>query len=217
MRSVAGEQLNQIYRNFCRLLDNAAVGGSGRGIREPHLLRQLEVEIITLLLLAPPHNYTRLLNRRAAAGAWQLTAAEEFMEANARLSPSLGDICTVVGVNARTPLTLFARSTVAVPCNSCKIGGCRACAEACESPEKVRRSPTKPLAGDSFTSGDSRTNTASSLGSCPARRCGRREKRGNWTESNIEGIRGERSRQHNEPTTTPERLRAVPSAPGCRE
>ena len=98
METVAGERLRNLCRNFSRLLCST----DQLAIRESFSVQRVEADIITLLLQAQPHNYTRLLNRQSAAGDWQLRTAEEYIVAHAHLSPSLGDICQAVGVNART-------------------------------------------------------------------------------------------------------------------
>lgn len=98
METVAGERLRELCRNYSRVLCSLDL----LAIRESLSVQRLENDIITLLLQAQPHNYTRLLNRHSAAGAWQLRTAEEYIVAHAHLSPSLGDICQAVGINART-------------------------------------------------------------------------------------------------------------------
>lgn len=78
-------------------------------------LRELEDSILTLLLRAHSHNYTRLANRQQEAGSYQLDAAEQFMRANAHLPLSLGDVCQAAGVNARTLQHSFRRKRGCTP------------------------------------------------------------------------------------------------------
>ena len=98
LRSAAGQRLRallaELGRGFLAIDEQSG--------RASLLKRKAEGELITLLLQAQPHNYTRLLNRGAAAGGWQLKTACEYMRANAHLPLSLGDICLTAGVNART-------------------------------------------------------------------------------------------------------------------
>ena len=98
MHSFAGRRLREVCDNLRRILystDRQRIKGSLP-------LRKLEDDLITLLLQAQPHNYTRLLNRHSNAGLWQLDAAEQYMRANAHLPVTLGDLCQAAGVNART-------------------------------------------------------------------------------------------------------------------
>ena len=69
----------------------------------------LENDLVSLLLEARRHNYTRLLVRSRDAGPWQVRAAEEYMSANAHLALSLGDICMAAGVSSRTLQHSFQR------------------------------------------------------------------------------------------------------------
>jgi len=71
--------------------------------------RALENDLVTLLLEAQRHNYTRLLARSRDAGPWQVRAAEEYMSANVHLPLSLGDICMAAGVSSRTLQHSFQR------------------------------------------------------------------------------------------------------------
>jgi AraC-like DNA-binding protein len=98
MESVAGHRLRELTGGLGYVLGTA----SDRDVRTSLSLRELESQIIALLLQAQPHNYTRLLSRCTSAGDWQIAAAEEYMRANAHLPLSLGDICQAAGVNART-------------------------------------------------------------------------------------------------------------------
>jgi AraC-like DNA-binding protein len=80
-----------------------------------HSVQELENDLVTLLLEAQYHNYSRLLARHRDAGTWQLRAAEEYIRANAHLSLSLGDICSAVGVNSRTLQHSFQRKRSVSP------------------------------------------------------------------------------------------------------
>ncbi len=96
--SAAGQRLRALSTELRRTLDSTDESG---GAASPSI-RQLNDDIITLLLQAQPHNYTRLLNRHSGAGRYQLDAAEQYMRANAHLPLSLGDICQAAGINARS-------------------------------------------------------------------------------------------------------------------
>ena len=98
MQSAAGQRLRELCGSLRRILYTT----DEDCVRNSIPLRKLEDDLITLLLQAQPHNYTRLLNRGCRAGAWQLDAAEQYMRANAHLPLSLGDVCRAAGVNART-------------------------------------------------------------------------------------------------------------------
>lgn len=98
MQSAAGRGLRALCGNLGCLLDSSSAFEEDLS----HTVRQFENEIITLLLQAQSHNYTRLLNRRSDAGDWQLKAAEEYIRAHAHLPLTLGDISLAAGVNART-------------------------------------------------------------------------------------------------------------------
>jgi len=98
LASTGGRQL----RELCDRLRRTLYSTDKQKVRSSVELRNLEGELITLLLQAQRHNYRRFLNRTLSAGAWQVRAAEEFMRANAHLPVSLGDVCQAAGVNART-------------------------------------------------------------------------------------------------------------------
>jgi AraC-like DNA-binding protein len=98
MRSAAGKCLPELCQSLGRSLRNPGPHQTADSL----IVRQLERELVSLLLQAQPNNYTRLLHRRSTASDWQLRAAEEFMRANAHLPLSLGDISLAAGVNART-------------------------------------------------------------------------------------------------------------------
>jgi len=96
MYSAAGQRVRELLgrlRGFLGPEDNGKAALLRRGVTD---------ELITLLLQAQPHNYTRLLNRSDAADLRRVLVAEEYMAANAHLTPSLGDICVAAGSNART-------------------------------------------------------------------------------------------------------------------
>ncbi len=98
LQSAAGRRI----RVLCNELRRALYSTSHRDAGNSLPVRKLEDDIITLLLQAQPHNYTRLLNRQRDARRYQLDTAEQFMRANAHLPLSLGDICKAAGINART-------------------------------------------------------------------------------------------------------------------
>ncbi|MGA7751939.1 MAG: helix-turn-helix domain-containing protein [Candidatus Sulfotelmatobacter sp.] len=98
LQSSAGQRLRDLCGDLRRILYST----DEHNVRNSLPLRELEDELIALLLRAQPHNYTRLLSRQHQAGAWQLDAAEQYMRAHANLPLSLGDICQAAGVNART-------------------------------------------------------------------------------------------------------------------
>jgi AraC-like DNA-binding protein len=65
-------------------------------------IQQIEKDLMSLLIVGQPHNYTRLLHRQLGAASWQVRAVEEYIRAHAGESISLGDLCAIAGVNART-------------------------------------------------------------------------------------------------------------------
>ena len=111
MAHVAGHKL----RELCDSLRRTLYSTDPRGVAQSPELRQLESQLIVLLLQAQPHNYRRFLNRRTVTGSWHITAAEEFMHANAHLPISLGDICRAAGVNARTLQDSFRKRRSCTP------------------------------------------------------------------------------------------------------
>jgi AraC-like DNA-binding protein len=98
MQSTAGETLRELAGSLCRILGAM----DDRKAQQSLPVRTLEASVISLLLQAQPHNYTRLLNRQSGAVDWQLRVADEYIRANAHLPLTLGDICQAAGVNART-------------------------------------------------------------------------------------------------------------------
>jgi len=98
MRSAAGQRLSYLCGSLRRILYTT----DEEHVRDSLPLRQIEDELIALLLQAQPHNYTRLRNRQSEAGSWQIDAAEQYMRGNAHLPLTLGDVCQAAGVNART-------------------------------------------------------------------------------------------------------------------
>ncbi len=111
--SEAGRRFRRLLLSLCGQVgqkvrqDNKPCGEE----KGPHWLaaRALENELVSLLLEAQRHNYTRLLVRSRDAGPWQVRAAEEYMSANAHLALSLGDICMAAGVSSRTLQHSFQR------------------------------------------------------------------------------------------------------------
>jgi len=98
LNGTAGLRLRHLCGDLRRILYTT----DQHSVRNSLPLRKIEGDLITLLLQAQAHNYTRLMNRQHQAGSWRLDAAEQYMRANAHLPLSLGDICQVAGVNART-------------------------------------------------------------------------------------------------------------------
>lgn len=111
LESAAGQRI----RVLCNELRRALCSTDLRNLGDSIPVRKLEDDIITLLLQAQAHNYTRLLNRQHGAGRYQLDTAEQFMCANAHLPLSLGDICQAAGVNARTLQHSFRRKRGCTP------------------------------------------------------------------------------------------------------
>ena len=111
MRSTAGLRLREI----CRSLDQASFGRSNAASPDGVSISSQEQELISLLLLAQSHNYTRLLNRNSQASDWQITTAEEFLRSNAHMPISLGDICQASGLNARTLQNCFRKKRGSSP------------------------------------------------------------------------------------------------------
>jgi AraC-like DNA-binding protein len=64
-------------------------------------VRQMQHNLVSLLIEGHQHNYTRIVHRDSAAAPWQLRAAEEFIRANADLPLSLGELAMVSGVSSR--------------------------------------------------------------------------------------------------------------------
>lgn len=98
MASAAGRRM----RELCDKLRRTLYSTDRQNVGRSQELRNIEGDLITLLLQAQPHNYRRFLHRSSAANPWQIVAAEEFMRANAHLPISLGDVCKAAGTNART-------------------------------------------------------------------------------------------------------------------
>jgi len=109
--SAAGRRLRELCDDLRRTLYTT----DEESVRDSMPLRKLEIDLMTLLLQAQPHNYTRLLNRNSGAGAWQIGAAEEYMRANAYLPISLGDVCQAAGVSARTLQDSFRKKRGCTP------------------------------------------------------------------------------------------------------
>ena len=109
--SAAGRRLRELCDDLRRTLYTTDEGS----VRNSLPLQKLEIDLMTLLLQAQPHNYTRLLNRKAEGGVWQIGAAEEYMRANAHLPISLGDVCQAAGVNARTLQDSFRKKRGCTP------------------------------------------------------------------------------------------------------
>jgi len=111
LKTAAGQRLSVICGELRRILcttDQHRVNASVA-------VRNLEDELIQLLLQTQSHNYTRLLNRGSKAGSRQLDDAQQYIRANAHLPLSLGDICQAAGVNARTLQNSFRRQQGCTP------------------------------------------------------------------------------------------------------
>lgn len=98
MRSELGNRVRRGVFELCAAIN----GANPKEVQSSTAIRLLETNLICDLLAGQRHNYTRILNRRAKAGPWQLRIAEEYLVANAHLPLSLGDIAAAVGVPART-------------------------------------------------------------------------------------------------------------------
>ena len=111
LKTAAGQRLTAICGELRRILYST----DHHRINDSVALRQLEDELMQLLLQTQPHNYTRLLNRGSRAGSRQLDDAAQYMRANAHLPLSLGDICQAAGVNARTLQNSFRKRQGCTP------------------------------------------------------------------------------------------------------
>lgn len=103
MQTVAGRRLRQLANDLRRTIYTT----NQKDVPASLPLRNVEDNLIRLLLEAQPHNYTRMLNHVTAGDAWQIRAAEEFMRANAHLPVSLGDVCAAAGTSVRTLQHMF--------------------------------------------------------------------------------------------------------------
>jgi AraC-like DNA-binding protein len=111
LKTAAGQRLTAICGELRRMLYST----DHHQINDSLPLRQLEDELIQLLLQTQPHNYTRLLNRSSRAGSRQLDDAQQYMRSNAHLPLTLGDICQAAGVNARTLQNSFRKKQGCTP------------------------------------------------------------------------------------------------------
>jgi len=107
IRTEAYGWLHDLTLRLCHRVDGL---GARPAARDPGV-RILENAFVSLLLKSQRHNYTRSLHRRSSAGPWQLRIAAEYIRANSHLPISLGDLCRIAGVNARTLQYSFHRST----------------------------------------------------------------------------------------------------------
>jgi AraC-like DNA-binding protein len=98
MRTALGQTLSDEVTQLCNELDANVSSDFARSLA----VRQREKDLISMLIIGQPHNYTRLLHRQLAAGSWQVRVVEEYIRAHADESISLGDLCAIAGVNART-------------------------------------------------------------------------------------------------------------------
>jgi hypothetical protein len=162
MNTVSGEQLRDLAENLRRLLCSI----DAQEIPNSLGLRSIENNIATLLLESQRHNYSKLLNQRLGALApWHLRSAEEYMRANSHLPLSLGDICFVTGLNARTLQHWSAANASSVQCNFFDRFGWKGCETDCYTRQAKRQSLARQLVGDSCTLVVSRCNMSASLGS----------------------------------------------------
>jgi len=106
MRTEAAERLRDLALKLCQQVYEL---GTRPAAQDPGV-RILENAFVSLLLESQRHNYTRNLHRRSSAGPWQLRIAAEYIRANSHLPLSLGDLCRIAGVNARTLQYSFHRS-----------------------------------------------------------------------------------------------------------
>jgi len=111
MRTEAYGWLHDLTLRLCHQVDGL---GARHAARDPGV-RILENAFVSLLLKSQRHNYTRSLHRRSSAGPWQLRIAAEYIRANSHLPLSLGDLCRIAGVNARTLQYSFHRSMGCCP------------------------------------------------------------------------------------------------------
>lgn len=98
MQSSAGKKLLLLVDQLRRMLYRT----DAHALQTSVPVRDLENQIVALLLQAQPHNYSKLLHHRSAAGPWHVRAAQEYIADNADMPLSLGDICLAAGTNART-------------------------------------------------------------------------------------------------------------------
>ena len=97
MTTLAGIRVWQNTLALCEILK--------QGVRTPQKLlaaQDAQRLMISNLIDSHRHNYTRLMHRVAAAGPWQVRAAEEFIRAHPAEPLSLGDLASITGVSART-------------------------------------------------------------------------------------------------------------------
>ena len=119
----AGQMFRRLAFDLCRVVNRPAVDAR-QGIGQCEARRDtpgttsvgdLEQQLVSLLLEAQRHNYTRLLSKSQDAGPWHVRAAEEYMSAHAGQALSLGDICAAAGVNSRTLQYSFRRKRGCTP------------------------------------------------------------------------------------------------------
>jgi AraC-like DNA-binding protein len=106
MRTEAKGLLHDLTIQLCRQVNELGTRPEARDLG----VRILENAFVSLLIESQRHNYTRNLHRRSSAGPWQLRTAAEYIRANSHLPLSLGDLCRIAGVNARTLQFCFHRS-----------------------------------------------------------------------------------------------------------
>jgi AraC-like DNA-binding protein len=106
LRTEARGRLRDLTLKLCQQVDGL---GTRPEPRNPGV-RILETAFASLLLESQRHNYTRSLHQLSLAGPWQLRIVAEYIRANSQLPLSLGDLCRIAGVNARTLQFSFHRS-----------------------------------------------------------------------------------------------------------
>lgn len=76
------------------------------------VLAEFEELLVVMFLFANRHNYSHLLQQRAApdAAPWQVRRAEDYLEANAHRAVSVDEIADVAGASALSLFRSFQRS-----------------------------------------------------------------------------------------------------------
>ncbi len=98
MRTAFGQEFRQEAIRLCHL----ANGNYSSDLQHSLAVQQKEKNLVSILIYGHRHNYDRLLHRQSSAALWQVRAVEEFVSAHADEPLSLGDLCRIAGVSART-------------------------------------------------------------------------------------------------------------------
>jgi AraC-like DNA-binding protein len=106
MRTEAKGRFHDLTFKLCRQVHELGARPAARDLG----VQILENAFVALLLESQRHNYTRGLHRRSTAGPWQVRIAAEYIRANSHAPLSLGDLCRIAGVSARTLQFGFHRS-----------------------------------------------------------------------------------------------------------